>query len=455
MMSISKLLPTLFLAFLALFVFGLAFPSGGPLGAEESEESGDPDSEDGDDEGGEFYDDDTTFSGKEVSKAIDKGIAWLIKKQGRNGSWGGMKGNSTYGGGEVGGESKLSGPTSLALYALLKCKVPLRHPAVKRGFAYLKKHQKKPDDSYEVSMLLLAITATADTAKMSKTIKKRTAPPKLAGQFRGWANKLVDYLVDKRTARGWRYNHDGKPENTAGGAGPEDISSTQLAALALFAAHRLGIKTKRKVWEDILSYSMDQQEEDGPEMTFKDPVDPKLDRKANARGFAYCVGMEDPDEGEATGGMTACGLANIEMARFVLSDGGKKRAEWNQRPDAKKVQSAIFDGLAWLVKYWSPFENPKKKKTNVYHVYWLYALERSMDLLDLSLVGSHRWYNEMGQELLNRQASDGFWDTKTSLSPSDTLDTSFALLFLKRATKGSIPFGNVTGGSEEAPEDNR
>jgi hypothetical protein len=165
--------------------------------------------------------------------------------------------------------------------------------------------------------------------------------------------------------------------------------------------------------------------------------------------------MENPDEGQPTGGMTACGLANIEMARFILTEGGKKREQWNQRPDAAKVQDAIFDGIAWLEKNWSPFENPRKQRTNIYHVYWLYALERAMDLLDLRLVGSHSWYNEMGQELLNRQAQDGHWDTKSSLTPTDTLDTAFALLFLKRATKGSIPFGSVTGGSEDAPADNR
>ena len=449
-MRSTKFLPTLFFALLAVFLFGLFLPSGGAVSAED----GDKPEEEEEDDGGEFYEDETSFSGKQVSKAIDKGIAWLIKKQGRNGSWGAMKGNMTYGGGDGGNETNPAGPTALSLYALLKCKVPLKHPAVKKGFAFLKKHHKKPSSSYEVSMLLLAISATADNTKMSKTSKKRAAPPKLSGAYRGWANKLVDELVDKRTARGWRYNHDGQPETEAAG-GPEDISSTQLAALALFAMHRLGIKTKRNVWEDILAYSMDQQEDDGPEMEFKDPVDPKLNRKARARGFAYHKGLENPDEGQATGGMTACGLANIEMARFVLTDGGKKRKEWNERADADKVQNAIFDGLAWLVKNWSPFENPKKKSTNIYHVYWLYALERAMDLLDLTLVGSHNWYNEMGQELLNRQASDGFWDTKTSLSPSDTLDTSFALLFLKRATKGSIPFGSVTGGSEEPPEDNR
>ena len=77
-----------------------------------------------------------------------------------------------------------------------------------------------------------------------------------------------------------------------------------------------------------------------------------------------------------------------------------------------------------------------------------------MDLLGLQLVGSHRWYSEMGQELLNRQRTDGSWRTRESARGHDVLDTCFALLFLKRATKDTIKNPSVTGG-RGAPGDNR
>jgi len=448
-------LPLLFvIALLGLIAFGAAGPYSSTVMADEGEKPAPPDpGDEGGDDTGEFYDGETTFSGKQVTKAIDLGVAWLRKKQGRDGSWGGMKGNATYGGGQGGNEQYHAGPTALSLYALLKCKQPLNDPIIKKGFDWLYKNHKKPDSAYEVSMVLLAVTATADQNKMTKTSKAKKVKPKLSGRYASWAGKLVDQLVDMRTARGWRYNYQGQQ---AAPGGPEDLSSTQLASLALFAAHRMGIKVKKQVWEDILGFSLEQQEDDGPEVTYTDPVDPKNKRTARARGFSYIKKDElDPDEKEATGGMTACGIANIEMARFILSDGGAKRDDWNKRDDAKKVQDSIFDAIAWLEKNWSPFENPHKRRMNIYHVYWLYALERAMDLLDLKLVGSHHWYNEMGQELLNRQDSDGHWDTKTTLTPTDTCDTAFALLFLKRATAGSIPFGSVTGGSEEPPSDNR
>lgn len=444
-MSKFTYLPALFVvALLGVFVFGAALPSGSPVMAEEGEEE--------DDGGGEFYEEETSFSGKQVSKAIDKGVAWLLKKQGRNGSWGGVKGNATYGGGQsTGQEQHLAGPTALALYALLKCKQPLKDPRIRKGFDFLWKNHKKPSTSYEVSAMLLAVCATADASKMTKTYRKKKVKPKLSGRYRGWANSLANQLVNKRTARGWRYN-SGNPESAESG-GPEDLSSTQLALLALFAANRLGIKVKKSVWEDALSFSLAQQEESGPTVEYVDPVDPNKKRTAQARGFAYVLGWDgDAHDGKPTGGMTACGIGNLEMCRFILSDGGRKREQWNKRKDAAKVQTAIFDGIAWHEKNWSPFDNPKKP---LYHIYYLYSLERAMDLLSLRLVGSHRWYNEMGQELLNRQKSDGHWNTRSTHYPEDTLDTCFALLFLKRATKGSIPFGSVTGGSEDPPADNR
>jgi hypothetical protein len=142
------------------------------------------------------------------------------------------------------------------------------------------------------------------------------------------------------------------------------------------------------------------------------------------------------------------------MARFVLSDGTRQKKRWNERPDAQKVQQSVYDGLAWLEHSWSPFENPPGRPAS-YHVYYLYGVERAMDLVGDQLIGKHPWYSEMGQELLNRQNADGHWMSASTHEPRDVIDTCFALLFLKRATKGAIKFPDVTGGSDDSPADNR
>jgi hypothetical protein len=289
-----------------------------------------------------------------------------------------------------------------------------------------------------------------------KLAEKVNAKDRLTGKMRSWAQTLVNELLDRRQSRGaWRYNLKLK-SGTAGAppGGDEDLSSTQLASLALFAAHRAGIKVKDAIWEDILTFSLAQQDDTGPDVVQVDPAT-KKEEIWKARGFAYIKGQENPEEGQAVGSMTACGVGNVMMARYILSDAGRKRAQWDARSDAAKVQNSVQDGLAWLELNWSPFDNPKKSQSNIYTIYWLYSFERMMDLIGKQLLGKHMWYSEMGQQLLNRQAEDGHWKTGTTLEPQDTLDTCFALLFLKRATKGAIPNPSITGGTDDAPADNR
>ena len=301
-------------------------------------------------------------------------------------------------------------------------------------------------------MMLLAVCATADPFKTSTATRRNEEKLKLKGTYRKWAQDLHRHLLDKKSGQGWRYNITGQPAAPHGG--PRDLSSTQLAALALFAAHRLKIRAPDDVWEDILQFSLDQQDSDGPEVVTKDPLTQEEIRR-KSRGFAYIKGLEHPEEGQATGSMTACGIANIMMARFILSDGGRKREEWDARPDAAKVQAAVEDGLTWLAENWSPNTNPRKKEMNVYHLYWMYAVERAMDLVGKQKIGNHLWYSEMGQNLINAQSEEGFWDSQSAHKPAAVLDTCFALLFLKKATQGQIPFPSITGGSDEPPVDNR
>jgi hypothetical protein len=61
----------------------------------------------------------------------------------------------------------------------------------------------------------------------------------------------------------------------------------------------------------------------------------------------------------------------------------------------------------------------------------------------------------MATQLVARQRAQGFWDSESTHDPRDLLDTSFALLFLRRATKGGIAFPDVTGGSDDPPRDGR
>ncbi|MGE0191414.1 MAG: hypothetical protein AB7T63_05155 [Planctomycetota bacterium] len=404
----------------------------------------------------------TTFTSAQVETAIKKGLSWLGKKRRSDGSWGEIEGDTFYGGdtddGRLRGYGHPAGVTSLVLYTLLKCGVAPGDPSIKGGFRYLEDSRlMKPRGAYESSMLLLALTATADPFKTSAASKQAEGSEryKLKGKHRRQADDLVKHLVKQRFvgSRGWRYFINETPAP----GGPEDMSSTQLAALALMAAQRAGLRVDKDVWEDILAYSMAQQATEGPEVEILDPADRSKTYKARSRGFSYIKGDSDLRHALPSGSMTACALANIEMARYSLRSGKGGREAWDARPDAARVQAALYDGLAWLHAHWSPFANPQPGGRNdqgSYHIYYLYAVERAMDLLGLKAIDRHPWYSEMGQELLNRQFPDGHWGTGSTHEPNDVLDTCFALLFLKRATTDVIAFPSFTNGSGDA-SDNR
>ena len=126
------------------------------------------------DEEDDLFDAPTTFSKEQAERAIRKGVAYLKKVQKDDGSWGDVVGNRTYAGEASQGRGEHpAGPTALALYALLKCKVPTRDPIVRRGFAFLRERHEEPGGSYETSAMLLATCATANPYKTSSASRKR------------------------------------------------------------------------------------------------------------------------------------------------------------------------------------------------------------------------------------------------------------------------------------------
>jgi hypothetical protein len=394
-----------------------------------------------------------------IPPAIARGVAWLKKRPDAKGWWG----NETLGGVTYNGTTDAYlgpfGPTALAVYTLLKCGVPPNDPLVRRGFEYLRRSKSWKGHSYEISMTLLAVTATADPFKKTKNATAAGGRVNLVGANRTWAQELLEKLLTRRAGYAWRYW--GAHEDTRGG--PRDLSSTQLAALAMFSAERCGLKVDPKVWSGVIRYTLEQQEESGPPhpRAVHAPPARSTDREGGgaggasiqdaARGFAYIRRSNDKEDRSASGGMTACGIANLMMARFSLTT--RAPAAWRVE-DAARIQQSIYDGLAWLDAHWSPYKNSGADPTS-YDLYHVYCVERAMDLVGASRIGAHFWYAEMAKEVLSRQAASGCWPKRGENSPETVMDTCFALLFLHRATKGGIPFPVVTGGSEEAPQDGR
>ncbi|MFM8387509.1 MAG: hypothetical protein ACKOCB_11925 [Planctomycetia bacterium] len=454
--------------------------------------------------------------GEEVNKAIEEGVAWLKAKpriytfrDEPAAHWGLVKGERIYGGGDGPQYRHPAGPTALALYTLLKCGVDPKDPVITEGFHWLKVvhpiteetdgqeapqfswHHTQAAGAYEMSVMVLALTAKYDAYKRTKNSADAAKAGKLKITNKDdleWLQAMVQGLVERRGTpsgegsepdKGWRYNvpvltlssgNSNWTRNSGRGhGGNQDLSSTQLAALALYSAHRFGVKVEPEIWWDILAFALAQQEDDGPEHARHDPAyvaGGYAPPKDKARGFCYMKGSADGSEGKATGSMTACGLGTILICKEVICETDKGRKRFLDKKMDTVVDKATWDALAWLDKNWSAFEN--KYSTYGYPIYYLYSLERAMDILGKNLVGKNLWYQLGARQLLDkdkpvevderqkkgtRKVPGTHWMTNSTHEPKDVLDTCFALLFLKRATKGLIPRA-VTGG-DEGPRDNR
>lgn len=486
------------LVLLALLAVPFATTALDSRSAYAEEEKGDKD--DGTEPGTDLGDKTLDFAAQ-VNKAIKEGVNWLLARA-EYGSmrkypfahWGLVKGSKFYGDAKGKQYRHPAGPTALALYTLLKCGVDPKDEIITKGFTWLKRTHKVKErwdgteaggrswnhtqaaGSYELSTMILALTAKYDQYKKTSASKAAKKKKKLRIKDKDdkeWLIDMVEALIKRRgyggeEDTGWRYN---VPPVTLGGGGgnwkrPEqaplpdgsqDLSSTQLATMALYSAQRFGIKIDTQVWRDILKFTLDQQEKEGPEHErhmpgyIPDRYGKPKEFIDNARGFAYIAKGKKSGHNGATGSMTACGVANLLITREMIAVKKKNRTKFMESGMLKKTDTAIWDGLAWLDMNFSSFNNRRK---GGYHVYYLYCLERAMDILGKKLVGKHLWYPEGAKELLKRQKpvevnikrkKDGgkkpgtHWNTKSTHEPTDVLDTCFALLFLKRATKGMAP----------------
>jgi hypothetical protein len=129
--------------------------------------------------------------------------------------------------------------------------------------------------------------------------------------------------------------------------------------------------------------------------------------------------------------MTVAGIGSILICMNRLDLRSKTRVRWS-----RKVLSALKKGYRWLKRHWCV--NPRVDVG--YYYYYMYGLERVGTLSKKKFIGKHDWYKEGARELLKLQGKDGGW--------KGVISTSFALLFLRRATRGLV---ETKGGESKRP----
>ncbi|MBI4833447.1 MAG: terpene cyclase/mutase family protein [Planctomycetes bacterium] len=172
-----------------------------------------------------------------------------------------------------------------------------------------------------------------------------------------------------------------------------DNSNSQYAALGLRACMQSGIIIPDDILKKALQWWRSSQTTDG--------------------GWHYAA---DGSAGQsAYGAMTAGGLGCLCIYDFYLKE-------------SKDKDKCIPKAVDWLAKNFTVTEHAKYLDTKKHHYYYLYALERAGILANTELFGNNEWYATGAEYLLKEQGENGSW-------MSNPIDTCFAVLFLRRATK--------------------
>ena len=364
-----------------------------------------------------------------VQRAIDAGAKRIYEDQQLDGTWGEP------------GHIEHMGHTAFPLLTLVKAGTPLDTPYIEKAYAALL--AMAPSRTYSVGVYLMALQAkyqpqvdTLDT-EVGTARHKRLQPKKTWAKMskvdRAKVEECVTWLLAAQNASGlWHYT---QPANAK--VVKHDLSCSQYALLGLRAAMDCGYKIPAEVWQRALQGLVPHQDPTGPEVQL---VDQEVRggyafesrRKAQARGFYYrALTIEDGKVvkgrgwgNKATGSMTTAGVAC-----FHIVTEGLWRSRKFKGKERKLVRDAVRDGLAWMQAHFSVETNPAvpKREGNPHHYYYLYGLERMGMLTGRRWLGAHDWYKEGADLLLDQQWEDGSW--------GDTLHSSYAVLFLKRATR--------------------
>ncbi len=174
-----------------------------------------------------------------------------------------------------------------------------------------------------------------------------------------------------------------------------DNSNTQFALLALWAARRHEVPVQRSMRMIVRRFESSQNRD-------------------GSWSYRYRLGGSEP-EGPA---MTCAGLLGLAAGHGI--DG--------KPPDDKRIRA----GLAVLSQN---VGKPTGKWRNIplTDLYFLWSLERVAVVYRLATVGENDWYRWGAEMLLANQHKSGCWTGGGYPKSSSTIDTCFALLFLKRA----------------------
>ncbi|WP_198000488.1 prenyltransferase/squalene oxidase repeat-containing protein [Gimesia alba] len=326
---------------------------------------------------------------QEVTESRLKGVEFLKSQQKEDGSW-------EYEGHPV-------GITALCTMALLENGIPVNDPVIRKGREFVLKESDKLKSTYDLALAILLLSRVGD--REDKVQIRRFAARLIAGQTTtgGWT-----YSCPLASASSLN-NPRARPKL---GTSPGDNSCTQFAVLGLWTASRSNINIDNSMI-GVARRFVETQNEDG--------------------GWPYAMPKDDKAE-PSRNSMTLAGLFCLTVARAAkirsLQEEQEKEGE-SRASDQKEGETLVSDpifakGLEMAGKYAAGINASSAR-------YFLWSTERVGVLLGLEKLGDTDWFSRGASALIKTQKEDGSWEN----SRGKLADTSFAILFLRKANLGS------------------
>ncbi|HVS39399.1 MAG TPA: hypothetical protein VMS17_27830 [Gemmataceae bacterium] len=184
-----------------------------------------------------------------------------------------------------------------------------------------------------------------------------------------------------------------------------DNSNTQFATLGLWAAGRHGVPMERALARLAQRFQVSQE--------------PRGDWNYN---FIY-----HPPDGEERPPMTGAGLLGLAVGHGVTADLKADDAPARgEDPQVEKGMKALAHSIRMM-------KEPGYLNGKMAGLYFLWSVERVGMLYGRRALDGKEWYPWGVDLLLPAQNGDGSWYTNGYYGSTPVADTSFALLFLKRA----------------------
>ena len=346
-------------------------------------------------------------------KTIQRGIAYL-KERGQA---------------EDGGFSSFAGtgPTSLAVAAMLRCGVSPDDPAVAKGLAYLRSKTHKDGGIYGMSWFLNYETCAAIEAFT------------LANQ-NGRYDELLKNAEKFIRKNQWDEAREKEPDDLFyggegyGGTSRPDLSNT---AYMLDALKDCGAKADDPALQKALAFVSRCQNFESEHNTTKFA-------SLNPDGGFYYTCCES---GGGRGGGRGKGGGGGEQNRTLPNGGLRSYGSMSY----SGLKSMIYCGLDesdprvkavvdWVQKYYTVKSNPGMEASGLFYYYHMFA--KALDVFGRNEITTpdgkaHDWRADLVTELAGRQREDGAWQNQNTrwMEGDPNLCTAFALLSLSYCEK--------------------